>query len=106
MLTNLVRIRYLRLPMFLTVSSVITSYTYHGAAAMEARVRDGATHKIIAAFADRQYGDTAIISADDYSWWAHAHEVMDDWAMDMVVSANASREERVSHSLPFDATPR
>ena len=28
--TNLVRIRYLRFSMFLTVSSVITNYTYQG----------------------------------------------------------------------------
>jgi hypothetical protein len=88
-----------------TVTQLFIGAWNHGAAAMEGRVRDGKTGDIIAAFADRQHGDTAIISADDYSWYAHAHEVMDDWANDMVRSANATREERVLHSLQFDATP-
>ena len=77
----------------------------HGTIAFEGRVRDGKTQEIIVAFADRQHGDSGIVSSDDYSWWAHAHEVMDDWSQDIVNSSNASPDEKVQHSLPFDATP-
>ncbi len=48
MLTNVVRLRYLRFPTFLSVSSVITSYTYrgdvgvHGQASLEDTPVEGA----------------------------------------------------------------
>ena len=37
MLLNLVRLRYLDVPVFLRVSSVVTQYTYEGEAGLEGR---------------------------------------------------------------------
>jgi hypothetical protein len=88
-----------------TMTQLFVGAWNHGTVAFEARVRDGKTQEIIAAFADRQHGDTAIVSTADYSWWAHAHKVMDDWSQVMVTSANASPEEKVTNSAPFDPTP-
>jgi hypothetical protein len=88
-----------------TMTQLFVGAWNHGTIAFEARVRDGKSKEIIAAFADRQYGDTAVVSTADYSWWAHSKKVIDDWAQDMVNSANASPDEKVQHALPFDATP-
>ena len=88
-----------------TMTTLFVGSWDHGAAAFEARVRDGRDQKVIAKFADRQYGKTAVISAADFRWWTQAHKIMDDWAQDMVNSANAAPDQRVDHALPFDVKP-
>ena len=60
----------------------------HGMVAFEARLTDAATRKLIAAFADREQGKTALLTVHDYTWFGHAEEVIDDWAKQIVEVTN------------------
>lgn len=53
-----------------------------GLTAMESRMIDGSTGKIIATVADTKQGRISVFSGADFTWWSHARNAIDSWALD------------------------
>jgi hypothetical protein len=60
-----------------------------GSVAIEARLRDATTGAVVATLADRERGPVAPFSLADLTWYAHARNICDDWAAQLVASLNA-----------------
>ena len=88
-----------------TITMAFIGAWSHGAVAMEARVREGSSGKVIVAFKDREFGKTAALSAADYTWHMHATDIIDDWAKQMVEIVNAEPDERVKVASPLNFRP-
>jgi len=76
-----------------------------GTVAFEARIRDGATNKVIGMFADREEGATAPVDIGALSWYHHAHSIIDTWARQMIELANTPEDHIVKDSSPFTLLP-
>lgn len=61
------------------IGYVVSGALDHGSTAIEGRIRDLQTGEIIAAWKDRQYGQAALVSVADLSWYTHAERAMDYW---------------------------
>lgn len=59
-----------------------------GVIAIEGRIRDGASGKIIGLFADRERPRTAIIDIKSLNWWAPLKAIVDEWSQQLVALAN------------------
>ena len=59
-----------------------------GVIAIEGRIRDGATGKIIGLFADRERPKTAIVDIKSLNWWAPLKAIVDDWSKQLIALAN------------------
>jgi len=59
-----------------------------GVIAIEGRIRDGATGKIIGLFADRERPKTAIVDVKSLNWWAPLKAIVDEWSQQLVALAN------------------
>jgi len=77
----------------------------HGTVAMEARLRDGATGKVIATFADREHGKSSLVSVANLTWYSHAKYIIDDWAAQMVQVIKTGGSEHVADSPAFTLQP-
>ena len=88
-----------------TITMLVIGAWSHGVVAMEARVREGSSGKVIVAFKDREFGKTAAISAADYTWYMHSTDIIDDWANEMVEIINAEPDERVKAASPLNFRP-
>src|SRR5262245_2412853 len=73
--------------------------------AIEGRVRDAATGKAVAMFADREQSKIRVIDVQSLSWYGNAHESMRDWAGQFVQLANTPYEFRVEDSSAFALLP-
>ena len=82
-----------------------TAFIAHGAVAMEARVRDGRSGEVIAAFADRETGKMRVIDLRSLTWYGNALEDFRGWAASFVELANAERPEQVRHPAYFTLSP-
>lgn len=58
--------------------------TGKGVIAIEGRVRDGGTKKVIFMFADREAGVASAVDMTAYSWWGPEKYYIDTWANDLV----------------------
>ncbi len=77
----------------------------HGTVAMEARIRDGATGKVIATLADREHGKSSLVSVANLTWYSHAKYIIDDWAEQMVEAIKTGGSEYVKDSPAFTLQP-
>jgi len=87
------------------VGTVFALSVDYGSVAMEARVRDGATGKIIATFADREHGKSSLISIANLTWYSHARHIIDDWAKQIVEVIKTGGSENVADSPAFTLQP-
>lgn len=76
-----------------------------GTIAFEARIRDGATDKVIGMFADREEGATAPVDIGALTWYNHAHTIIKDWAEQLIELANTPEDHIVKDSSPFTLLP-
>jgi hypothetical protein len=76
-----------------------------GSIAIEAVLRDGLTNEELVLFADREADKMAPISLNDYTWYGHAKEIIDDWADQYVELASTPLSHKVEAGLPFTLAP-
>ncbi|MCB9799852.1 MAG: DUF3313 domain-containing protein [Candidatus Omnitrophica bacterium] len=69
-----------------------------GKIAIEGRIKDGKTQKVLAAFADRESGKMSVVNIKDLSWDAHIKSVIDEWAAQLVAIANAEEGDIIEDS--------
>ncbi len=72
-----------------------------GVIAIEGRLRDGATGKVVAMFADRERPKEAIINFKALTWWEPVKSVIDDWSSQFVELSNVPKDKVVQRSSPF-----
>lgn len=76
-----------------------------GTIAMEGRVRDGGTNKVVAQFMDRESGKANIVNIKDLTWYSHAKSIITEWAEQSVELVNADDDDVVKDSCPFTLLP-
>ncbi len=94
-LTSLTPIGILLLPAKLTLKG--DSDNTGGSIAMEAVLRDSRTGAVLAVFADRQKGKTAIFSAKEFTAYANVREIIDRWTANTVTALDQIREGKKIH---------
>lgn len=75
-----------------------------GSVAIEARLRDATTGAVVATLADRERGPIAPFSVADLTWYAHARNICDDWAAQLVASLDAPGAD-VADAWPVTLRP-
>jgi hypothetical protein len=85
--------------------ATLTAFVARGSVAVEGDVRDGGTGKVIAMFADRETGRMRVIDLRSLTWYANAHETMDEWADALVELANQPRGRPPRHDSLFTFMP-
>jgi hypothetical protein len=73
-----------------------------GVIAIEGRIRDGATGKIIGLFADRERPKTAIIDIKSLNWWAPLKAIVDEWSQQLIALANRPPGAVVKENPSFE----
>jgi len=73
--------------------------------AVEGRVRDGATQRVVAMFADREKAKTRILDLQAVTWYGHAYEIIEDWSGQLVQLANTPKDVQVEDSAAFTLMP-
>jgi hypothetical protein len=76
--------------------------TGKGVVAIEGRVRDGATGKIIGMFADRERPPAAIVDVKSLNWWAPAKAIIDNWSKQLIEVANRPAGGVTKESKSFE----
>ncbi len=76
-----------------------------GTVAIEARIRDATSQKVLAMFADRRTTKRGVLNLPRTSWTSHAEEIIDDWSVELVEIANRRPGERVEGASPFKLRP-
>lgn len=72
-----------------------------GSVAMEAKITDHKTGRIVAMFTDRESDHGAIINLKDLRWYAHARGIIDEWACSFAELASSEDPEDVTRPFPF-----
>jgi len=73
--------------------------------AFEARVKESATGKTMAMYADREQQKFAPIDFRGLTWYGNAKRIIDEWADQFVEMANRAPGESVKESSPFTLMP-
>lgn len=81
------------------------AFAQSGWTAIEGRVRDAKTGKVMAMFADREQSKTRVVDVQALTWYGHARESMDDWADQFVLLANTPKDVKVEDSSAFTLMP-
>ena len=76
----------------------------HGMVAIEGRIRDSVSGRIIAAFADREQGKSGP-SMHNYNWYGHAEKVIDDWAGQIVTASNTNFSQYIKDTEALALEP-
>lgn len=72
-----------------------------GSIAIEGRLRDPQTNKVLMMFADREEDKSAALNLAQLQFYAGAKEAIDDWAKQLVELVNTPPQEKVADSSPF-----
>lgn len=72
-----------------------------GSVAMEGRIKDVQTGKIVCMFTDRENGSFAIIDAAGLTWYRHAENIIQEWSRNFVAIANSEDYLKVKRKFPF-----
>ena len=86
---------------FVPGASFVAGQAATGSVAIEGRIRDGATNEIIAMFKDRESDQLAPIGIQDYTWYKHAEDEIDDWAAQFVEVLDTKAHHKVADSSPL-----
>jgi hypothetical protein len=81
------------------------AFAQSGWMAVEGRVRDAQTGKVMAMFADREQSKTRVIDVEALTWYGNARESMNDWADQLVLLANTPKDVKVEDSNAFTLMP-
>ncbi|MBN1586474.1 MAG: DUF3313 family protein [Candidatus Omnitrophica bacterium] len=73
--------------------------------AFEARLRDGRTNEVVAAFADREQEKASLVNLKNLAWYWQAQAIIEEWARQFVDIANAGEGETVKDSSFFELAP-
>ena len=84
---------------------MLATFADDGWMAIEGRVRDAKTGKIVAMFADREAAKTRVIDVEAVTWYGQARESMNDWADQLVQIANTPKDVTVEDSSAFTLLP-
>lgn len=77
----------------------------HGYVAIEGRVRDGGSGKVVAMFADRESSKTRVLDLQSIHWYGHTFEIFDEWATQLVEVANRPMDPGIPDPTPFTLKP-
>lgn len=72
-----------------------------GSIAIEGRLRDGNTGRVIATFKDRMKDKMAMVNIDSYTWYGGSEKNLDELAAKTARVLNAKRGEVVTQSSPI-----
>jgi len=84
---------------------MLATFADDGWMAVEGRVREAKTGKIVAMFADREAAKTRVIDVEAVTWYGQARESMNDWADQFVQLANTPKDIKVEDSSAFTLMP-
>jgi hypothetical protein len=73
--------------------------------ALEGRLRDASTGRVWARFADNQAARTRPLNVEAVTWYGHAHQIIDAWAVQFAAIANGSPEVEVFDDSFFTLAP-
>ncbi|MEW6534432.1 MAG: DUF3313 domain-containing protein [Candidatus Auribacterota bacterium] len=73
--------------------------------AFEARIRDGSTGETVAMFADREQEKKYIVTDKHLTWYGHAEDIIDDWALQFVALGNRVPGDIISDTKTFELKP-
>ena len=76
-----------------------------GWVSIEARLRDAATGRVLARFADSEKGKLRPIDFEVLTWYGHAHEIFREWAAQFVERVNTPLDEPVEETPWFTLLP-
>lgn len=83
----------------------IANETTLSTVAFESRIRDNQTGKVIAMFADREQEKKYLLTTKNWTWYAHAEEIMRDWAKQFVELSKRHPGEIIKDSSTFELNP-
>ncbi len=86
---------------FLPGSAVAAGLASSGSVAFEGRIRDGESGEIIAMFKDHETDQFSPIGIQDFTWYYHAEDSIDDWAEQFVEIFDTEADHTVADSLPL-----
>ena len=72
-----------------------------GCVAMECKIIDGKTGKVIAMLTDRAKDESAIIDINGYTWYGHAKEMIDEWAKGFAKISVAKDPTKIKREFPI-----
>lgn len=90
---------------FLLPGASILTFFGSGKIAIEGRLRDGATGKIVAMFADRRSDIFSFIDVRSYTWYSGAMKNIDDWARQGSDFLHAPPNKIIRRRLPITLIP-
>ncbi|PIQ85024.1 MAG: hypothetical protein COV74_10525 [Candidatus Omnitrophica bacterium CG11_big_fil_rev_8_21_14_0_20_45_26] len=73
-----------------------------GSAILEARLRDASSGEVLMTLADKEQGDTSILSLKDLTWYGHTEAMINTWAKQLVQVTNQDPDETKTDSAPVD----
>lgn len=74
---------------FIPGASLVASHFDAGCVAMECKIVDGRTGRVVAMLSDRERDRSVVLSVSNYTWYGHAKQIIDDWAGAFAVMADA-----------------
>jgi hypothetical protein len=72
-----------------------------GSVAMEGRLRASQTGEIVAMFKDRESDQLSPIGIQDFTWYYHAEDNIDEWSAQFAEIFETSADHPVAASLPL-----
>lgn len=75
--------------------------TIRGSLAMEGRITDAMTGRVLATLADRRRGPS-LITAPAIGWWGHVDRITKAWARDLVRALDQAGRREISGDWPFE----
>ena len=73
--------------------------------AFEAVIKDSVTGKVLMAFADREVQKASLVHVNDYRYFSHIEEIIDEWAVQTVKMFNRVGNEEIIDSSAIDIKP-
>jgi hypothetical protein len=83
----------------------LAAFADQGSISFEGRARDGGTGEVVAMCADREIGPMRVVDFRSMTWYGSAHEIIGQWADQLVELANTPRDVQVKHSAYFTLMP-
>ena len=77
-----------------SLGSISSQSMMHESVAVEVRVREGETGRVIAVLMDRQVGKQELVNMTEAAWSSHIHSIADDWANQIATFLNSLKEEK------------
>lgn len=76
-----------------------------GTVAIEGRIKDQSSGKILFAFADRESGKIAPVNLNDLRRYSHAHAIIEDWAEQWAQILASGGKKRIVDTSPVTLLP-